>query len=92
MLINAWSLSTPLPPSATRHPHQVVAVPNPSKTAMQLDFSVFGIGSAYVVMITLIYLDFLDATVCGPALCGEPRAHACPGGVGRVCVRSRAPV
>ncbi len=41
---------------------QVVAVPNPSKTSMQLDFSALSNGDAWVALITFLYLDFLDAT------------------------------
>ena len=41
---------------------QVVDVPDPSKTALALDFSGLRNGQVWVALITFLYLDFLDAT------------------------------
>jgi adenine/guanine/hypoxanthine permease len=44
---------------------QVVALPNPSKTAMALDFGAMVTSvDAWIALITFLYLDFLDATGC----------------------------
>ncbi|WIA31315.1 hypothetical protein OEZ86_002217 [Tetradesmus obliquus] len=41
---------------------RVVDVPNPSKTALALQWSALKNGDAWVALITFLYLDFLDAT------------------------------
>jgi AGZA family xanthine/uracil permease-like MFS transporter len=40
----------------------VVDVPNPTKTALALDFGGLKNGQAWIALITFLYLDFLDAT------------------------------